>query len=72
MDGDGDVEHSMVDGDKGSRGSGSRGGRGDRLQTNEEVPSTSIPMSVVDSDHIEPDDFYPLRVPGPHLPEHVD
>ena len=128
--GDGDDEHSMVDGDKGSReghgsshgsgstgghggnrgrggrgsshgssrgsgsiggrvssrGSGSRGGRGSRprggrgrqaefantSQTNEEVPSTSIPISVEDSHHIEPDNFHPLRVPGPYLPEHVD
>ena len=131
--GDGDDEHSMVDGDKGSReghgsshgsgstgghggsrssggrggrgssrgssrgsgstggrvssrGSDSRGGRGSRprggrgrqaefantSQTNEEVPSTSIPISVEYSHHIEPDDFHPLRVPGPYLPEHVD
>ena len=26
----------------------------------------------MDSHHFEPDDFYPLLFPGPHLPEHVD
>ena len=75
---------SRGSGSRGGRGSRPRGGRGSSIhgrqaelvgntsQTNEEIPSTSIPISVENSHHIEPDDFHPLRVPGPHLPENVD
>ena len=62
-----------------SRGSGSRGGRGSRLRGGRgssihgrQAELVGKRISIEDSDHIEPDDFYPLRVPGPHLPEHVD